>query len=174
MRISFTSLKVSIAGAKLSHLVKKNRVWDHGSMLEQAKAVFIQLQKFREKGDETTVKKYLTTHGYELFKDNMDIKSKQEKAFLHTQADLQGIDIIKVHERKKKEPDQFVALIKGKHRIFTRNSEDKTTATQLINYKEVEFKEKWVFVLEGDWWLLDEMKNHKEIKRDEIIRFIQL
>lgn len=159
MRISFTSLKVSIAGAKLSHLVKKNRAWDHGSMVEQVKAVFMQLQKFRTKADDTTVKKYLTTYGYELFKHNIEAEPKPGKAFLHTQTDLQDIDIIEVHEGKKNQPDHFVALIKGRQRVFIRNNEDKTTNGQLINYKEVEFKVKWFFVLEGEWWLLNEMKN---------------
>lgn len=159
MRISFTSLKVSIAGAKLSHLVKKNRAWDHGSMVEQVKAVFMQVQKFRIKGDESTVKKYLTTKGYDLFKHNMGTEPEPGEIFLHTQTDLRDIDIIEVHERKKNQPDHFVALIKGRQKIFTRNNENKTAAAQLINYKEVEFKVKWFFVLEGEWWLLNEMKN---------------
>lgn len=159
MRISFTSLKVSIAGAKLSHLVKKNRAWDHGSMVEQVKAAFMQLQKFRTKADEATVKKYLTIHGYELLKHNIETEPKPREAFLHTQADLKDIDIIEVHEGKKNKPDLFVALIKGKQKIFIRNNEDQTTTGQLINYKEVEFKVKWFFVLEGEWWLLNEMKN---------------
>ena len=86
MRISFTSIKVSIAGAKLSHLVKKNRVWDHGSMVEQVKAVFMQLQKFIAKGDEATIKKYLTAHGYELFKHKIETEPNADKIFFKTPA----------------------------------------------------------------------------------------
>jgi hypothetical protein len=119
----------------------------------------MQLQKFRTKADETTVKKYLTTHGYELFKHNLETEPKTGQTFLHAQTDLKDIDIIEVHEGKKNQPDHFVALIKGKQKVFTRNNEIKIATGQLINFKEVEFKEKWFFVLEGEWWLLNEMKN---------------
>lgn len=159
MRISFTSIKISIAGAKLSHLVKKNRVWDHGSMVEQVKAVFMQLQKFRAKGDEVTIKKYLTAHGYELFKHKIDTEPNNDKIFFKAQADLQDIDIIEVHEGKKTQRDCFVALIKARQKLFSRTIDSKVSTAQVINYKEVEFKLKCFFVLEGEWWLLDEIEN---------------
>jgi hypothetical protein len=40
MKLSWYGLKISIAGAKLSHLVQKDKIWDHGSMTEQVKTTF--------------------------------------------------------------------------------------------------------------------------------------
>ena len=40
MKISWTSLKISLAGARLSHLVQKDKIWDHGCMAEQARIIF--------------------------------------------------------------------------------------------------------------------------------------
>ena len=37
--------EISITGAKLSHLVQKDKIWDHGSMAEQTKIIFYIVQK---------------------------------------------------------------------------------------------------------------------------------
>ena len=40
MKLSWYGLRISIADAKLSHLVQKNKIWDHGIMIEQMKMIF--------------------------------------------------------------------------------------------------------------------------------------
>jgi hypothetical protein len=64
MKLSWNNIKISIAGARLSHLVQKNKVWDHGSMVEQVRTVFIYLKKAFLKNDLTVVKKCMTPEGY--------------------------------------------------------------------------------------------------------------
>ena len=48
-------MKTSIAGAKLSHLVLKDRIWDHGSMVElpedQAQEVLKLVDKLEQDED---------------------------------------------------------------------------------------------------------------------------
>jgi hypothetical protein len=68
MKLSWNSLKISIAGAKLTHLVKKDQAWDHGSMIEQVKIIFQLLQKVKSKGESQLIKKYMTISGYERLK----------------------------------------------------------------------------------------------------------
>ena len=48
MKFSWTSLKIYIAGAKLSHLVQKDRIWDHRGMAEQARIIFYLVQKAKD------------------------------------------------------------------------------------------------------------------------------
>jgi predicted lipid-binding transport protein (Tim44 family) len=65
MKLSWNSLKISIAGAKLSHLVQKDKIWDHGSMAEQARIVFYLVQKTMINGNMDSLKKYLTASCFE-------------------------------------------------------------------------------------------------------------
>jgi PDZ domain-containing secreted protein len=153
MKISWTSLKVSIAGAKLSHLVERDKIWDHGSMTEQVKAIFYQVEKAKKKGEAELVRKYLSEKGFnqltKLFKTFYTDPSLSKNAIL-TQ-----ISIIDVNAQTTKSPDRFTAFIKGK-----RNSAD---VIALDRTKKEEpaienFSEKWFFVRQGEWWVLDEMK----------------
>ena len=59
MKISWNSLKISIAGAKLSHLVQKDKAWDHGSMVEQVRTVAVFLKKSFYRNDPDIIKKCL-------------------------------------------------------------------------------------------------------------------
>ena len=49
MKFSLIGIKISIAGAKLSHLALKDKIWDYGSMVEQVKTVFMQIEKAKKK-----------------------------------------------------------------------------------------------------------------------------
>ena len=80
MKISWTSLKVSIAGAKLSHLVQEDKIWDHGSMTEQARIAFHVVVKATNSANSDLLKKYCTVSCLQKFKAAMnDKKRKQEK-----------------------------------------------------------------------------------------------
>jgi len=151
IKLSWNSLKISIAGAKLSHLVQKDKIWDHGSMTEQAKNIFYQVEKARHKKDAEIVKKYLTLNGFEKLKAEID-GFENERSFLKNSV-LTEIFIIHVTPGKKQRPDSFKALIKGKRK----------TANDLIpletgNYGIENFSEEWFFIRQGEWWLLDGIK----------------
>lgn len=142
MKISFTSLKVSIAGAKLSHLVQKDKIWDHGTMVEQVKNIFYKIEKAKSKSDPQLVKKNMTREAYlELVQF---IHTRPEKS-ISKNAILTEVSIIEVKEKNHKSPDRFTALLKGKRKHDEGNS--------IIN-----FLQHWQFIREGDWWLLEEMK----------------
>ena len=72
MQSIWYSIKISIAGAKLSHLVQKDQIWDHGSMIEQVRSVFYQLQKATAMADTEIVRKYVTIPGYESIKEQIE------------------------------------------------------------------------------------------------------
>ena len=77
MRISFTSLKVSIAGAKLSHLVQKDKIWDHGSMAEQARIIFFLVQKAKSNVEIESLKKYCSISCFEKIRVRMNEEGRQ-------------------------------------------------------------------------------------------------
>src|SRR6266536_5297959 len=127
MKLSWNSLKISIAGAKLSHLVQKDKIWDYGSMTEQVKNVFYQLEKAKNKKDAEVVKKYSTKNGFEKLK--WDIEALKKSGSFFKNSVLTEISIIHVRPGKKEKPDRFKALIKGKRK----NSED-LIPVELNNY----------------------------------------
>src|SRR5438034_5975116 len=139
MKLSWNSLKISIAGAKLSHLVQKDKIWDHGSMTEQAKNIFYQVEKARHKKDTETIKKYLTPGGFEKLK--VEISGfKNARSFLKNSV-LTEIFIIRVTPGKKQKPDSFTALVKGK-----RKTEEDLIPVDVGNYGIENFSEQWFFV----------------------------
>ena len=144
MKITWNSLRISIAGARLSHLVQKDKIWDHGSMTEQVKSVFYRVEKAKNKRDAETVRKYASAKAFEqmeqLIMRGHDIRNNFKNSV------LTEVSIIKVSTRKNEKPDRFVALIKGKRKS------DKNPGID-------NFSERWFFVRQGDWWLLDGM-NH--------------
>jgi predicted lipid-binding transport protein (Tim44 family) len=148
MKISWTSLKVSVAGAKLSHLVQKDSIWDHGSMIEQVKIIFYQLEKAKNKRETDGVKKYLTTNAFEKLK--MEIEASRTTRSFFKDSVLTEISIVQVSRAKKEKPDGFTALIKGKRKL-----RDELIVLEKKNYGVENFYEKWKFVRHGDWWLLD-------------------
>jgi hypothetical protein len=151
MKISWTSLKVSIAGAKLSHLVQKDKIWDHGSMVEQVRNIFYIMERARNSDETDTIKKCLTTNGFEKFKSQLKV-FETSRSFNKT-AVIMEIAIVQVTPAKKQKPDGFVALIKGKRKA----SED-FIPLELTNYGIENFSEEWFFIRQGEWWLLDAIK----------------
>ena len=71
MKFSWTDFKISIAGAKLSHLVQKDRIWDHGSMAEQTRIIFYLVQKAKASGNMELLKKQCTISCFEKLKTEL-------------------------------------------------------------------------------------------------------
>ena len=142
MKLSWTSFKISVAGARLSHLVQKDKIWDHGTMVEQVKNLFYKMEKAKHRADPEFVRRNVTEKAYlQLIRSFQSNTGKS--AFGN--GILGEISIIEVKEKHNKTPDRFTALIKGKQRGAKGNS--------ILN-----FSVRWQFIREGDWWLLDAMK----------------
>ena len=157
MKLSWTSLKISIAGAKLSHLVKKDRAWDHGSMVEQVRIIFQLLRKVKSKGESQLIKKYMTISGYEKLKKNIEIIQLTDHMPMSGDVELTDAAIIEVHEATLTKPDNFLALVKGR---------DASQLTGLRNYGVHDFTEEWFFIRQGEWWLLDDIKVKRSLLKN--------
>ena len=138
MKLSWTSLKISIAGAKLSHLVQKDKIWDHGSMAEQARIIFYLVHKAKATGNIESLKKQCTISCFEKLKSEMEPRHDQKSSFIKSPV-IKEIAIIDVLPGKNNKPDMFCAMIKGE-------SKDDTLE---------KFKVECAFVRQGEWWLLD-------------------
>ena len=146
MKLSWTSLKISIAGAKLSHLVQKDKIWDHGSMAEQARIIFYLVQKAKATGNIESLKKQCSVSCFEKLK--IDTKYGEDpKSPLLTNPVIKEIAIIEVQPGKKNKPDMFCALIRG----------------CLKDVPSEKFTTQGSFIRQGDWWLLDQIKTKKFI-----------
>jgi len=140
MKLSWTSLKISIAGAKLSHLVQKDKIWDHGSMAEQARIIFYLVYKAKANGNVESLRKQCAVSCFEKLK--MDDRIDHKSSLMVTPI-IKEIAIIDVQPGKNNKPDMFCAMIKG---------ESKDDPLE-------KFKAECVFVRQGEWWLLNEIKN---------------
>jgi predicted lipid-binding transport protein (Tim44 family) len=158
MKLLWDSLKISIAGAKLTHLVQKDKIWDHGSMVEQAKTIFFKVKRIKNNGNVDDLKKYLTESCYEKIKQELDVLEKNGKAWVIKNLLIKEVSIIEVNVAKNKNPDCFTAMIKA---IGIEFISDKKNVTELINYSDKirNFSEQWSFVRQGEWWLLDGIKS---------------
>jgi predicted lipid-binding transport protein (Tim44 family) len=159
MKLSWNSLKISVAGAKLSHLVQKDIIWDHGSMVEQVKMVYYKLKRIKNNGTADDVKKYLTLTCFEKLKKELDDLETNGKKWVIKNLVIKEASVIEVSQGKNNKPDCFTALLKVMGVEFIA---DKGEAKELINYSDRvrNFSEQWSFVRQGDWWVLDRM-NHK-------------
>lgn len=148
MQLSWNGIKISIAGARLSHLVQKDGVWDYGSMIEQVKTVFMQMEKAKKKDQFEFLRKYMTIKGYECFRKKISGSNSEANENV-----LGTVSILEVHVRNKHFPDRFCALIKGtkKQLVNTIDSHNRNRISE-------NFSEQWLFLRQGDWWLLDKMK----------------
>ena len=142
MKLSWTSLKISIAGAKLSHLVQKDKIWDHGSMAEQARIIFYLVHKAKASGNIESLKKQCTISCFEKLKAEID-ERKYKRTVLKNPI-IKELAVIEVSPGKNNRPDMFAAIIKG-------------IAKDEVDDIE-EFSAVWSFVRQGEWWLLDKMK----------------
>lgn len=144
MKFSWTSLKISIAGAKLSHLVQKDKIWDHGSMAEQARIIFYLVYKAKASGNIESLKKQCSVACFGKLKNAIDGSDLQQSSFIINPV-IKEIAIINVQPGKKTKPDMFSALIKGVYK------EDESN----------EFQTECTFIRQGDWWLLDDIRKGK-------------
>jgi hypothetical protein len=142
MKLSWTSFKISVTGARLSHLVQKDKIWDHGTMVEQVKNIFYKMEKAEQRSDAGLVKRNVTEKAYLELVHSFQTKMGKP---VFSAGMLGEVSIIKIKEKSNKTPDGFTALIKGKQRSAKGNS-------------ILSFSRRWHFIREGDWWLLDQME----------------
>lgn len=148
MKFSWKSFKISISGAKLSHLVQKDKIWDHGTMVELVRIIFWQVQKVKREGETEMLKKFMTEPGYQAF-----VSESGLSAMNNMKASIKEVAIIDVSPGKNKKPDRFTALL---------NCSEMVPVTGTNEYdRQHEFSEKWCFVRQGDWWLLDNIVKQK-------------
>ena len=154
MKLSWNSIKVSIAGAKLSHLVQKDKIWDHGTMIEQVKMIFFKVQRAKNAGEIADLKKHLTIVSFEKVEKEMKDLEKKGKMWVIKNPVIKEVAIIEVHPAKNNKPDNFIALLKGKGIFFIA---DKNKSNGLIDHSDHihDFSIKWDFIRQGDWWLLN-------------------
>lgn len=147
MHLSWNSLKISYAGARISHLAQKDAIWDFGSMIEQVKTIFMQIEKARKNGQPEFLKKYMTHNGYDSISKKMfDSWSRPGELI------LDKVAILEVHVKNKHLPDRFCALIKVR-RIMKEGADLSTRKAGSQN-----FSEHWMFHRQGDWWALHYLK----------------
>ena len=147
MKLSWTSIKISIAGAKLSHLVQKDKIWDHGSMAEQARIIFYLVHKAKVNGSIESLKKQCSVSCFEKIKDELDDEKRNPMIMIPV---IKELAIVDVQQGKNNRPDMFYALIKYhlKEAFDGGGSIDQNK----------EFMTKWCFVRQGEWWLLNGIK----------------
>jgi len=152
MKLSWNSLRISFAGARISHLVQKDKIWDHGTMIEQVKVVFVQLQKVIRYNDPGLIKKYTSVVGFHQIMELVDrLQNEIDDKPIY---ELNEVNIIAATKGKNSRPDCFKALIKGR----------KTTAGlySVAQGKQSGFKTEWTFIRQGNWWVLDSIKSIKK------------
>lgn len=149
MKLSWTGLKVSIAGAKLSHLVQKDKIWDHGSMTEQVRIIFYLVQKAKNNGNIESLKKYMTISCFEKLVKQFGRLKEHDNCLTIENPVITELAVISVHPGKNK-PDMFTALIKG----YNRKTNDERYDNEDHSNK---FSEEWAFIRQGQWWVLDEI-----------------
>ena len=113
MKISWNSIKISIAGAKLTHLVQKDRIWDHGSMIEQARNIFLKVKKAKDNGHIEDLKKFLTARCYEKLQQEGDALNKTGKKWVIKNALVKEIAVIEVSKGNENRPDLFHSVDKS-------------------------------------------------------------
>ena len=148
MKLSWTSIKVSIAGAKLSHLVQKDKIWDHGSMAEQARLIFYLVHKAKSTGNINSLKKQCSAACVEKIEAEIDKDENDSPLILFPV--IKKLAIIEVQPGRSNKPDMFCSLIKY-HLKETLNG------FETIDHNK-EFITKWCFIRQGDWWILDQIR----------------
>ncbi len=146
MKNPWTRFKISIAGAKLSHLVQKDKIWDHGSMAEQARIIFYLVQKAVSNENIESLKKHCTISCFEKIKTGMNEEGRHQETLIKNPI-VKEIAVTEVNPGKNNKPDMFTALIKGVSKDTTMHNEYGS-----------EFSATYIFARQGEWWLLDSMK----------------
>lgn len=148
MKLSWTNLKISIAGAKLSHLVQKDKIWDHGSMAEQARIIFYLVHKAKASGNIESLKKQCSASCFEKIKAETD-GDVHESSMIMSPV-IKELAIVDVQQGKNNKPDTFCSLIKY-------HVKETFDGNELIDHSK-EFLSKWCFIRQGEWWLLNGIK----------------
>ena len=148
MKFSWTSLKISIAGAKLSHLVQKDRIWDHGSMAEQARIIYYLVLKAGANGNIESLKKQCSASCFERLKNELEGSERNRSTTMNSV--IKELAIIDVQPGRNNKPDKFCAMIMG-------YSKDES-AIEFETGRSQKFVAKWSFIRQGDWWVLDEIR----------------
>jgi hypothetical protein len=148
MKLSWTSLKISIAGAKLSHLVQKDRIWDHGSMAEQARMIFCMVHKAKANGNIDSLKKQCSVSCFEKFRDEVNNKEKSTSTAISPV--IKELAIVNVQQGKNNKPDMFCSMIW--YHLNEAYGDDKKPD------QKKELKTQCWFIRQGDWWLLNKIK----------------
>ena len=151
-------MKISVAGARLSHLVQEDKIWDHGSMIEQVKMVFFKLKKAKANRNIQDLRKYVTVGCYETLQKEMDQLNQVGKKWIIKNEMIKEVAVLEVSTRRNNKPDCFTALIKS---IGIQLIADINVTEQLINYSDRvrNFSEQWSFIRQGDWWVLDKIRS---------------
>jgi hypothetical protein len=145
MKFFLESIRISIAGARLSHLVQKDRIWDHGSMTEQARIIFCLVHKSKSNGNIESLKKCVTNSYFEKLVTEMN---KAQNIFWQSEEPMiTELAVIEVSLRKIHRPEMFVAVIKG-------HSKTKAISPGKVD-QPAKFSMHWRFVRQGEWWMLD-------------------
>jgi predicted lipid-binding transport protein (Tim44 family) len=157
MKLSWTSFKISVAGARLSHLVQKDKIWDHGTMVEQVRNIFYKIEKAKASGHIEELKRFITPRCYERLKKEFDDLGRKGKKWIVKNAMIKEIAVIEVAKGNERRPDCFTALIKAMGIQFIA---DTKATNEMVDYSNHvrNFSEQWSFIRQGDWWALNEMK----------------
>ncbi|HEV8273932.1 MAG TPA: hypothetical protein VGQ04_21615 [Chitinophagaceae bacterium] len=151
MKLFWTSIKISIAGAKLSHLVQKDKIWDHGSMAEQARIIFYLVQKALINGNIDMIEKYMTASCFEKLQREMNQTGDVNKVFGIKEPVIKELAVIEVYPAKNNKSDRFTAIIKVDTKI----------KNEMVDNDHLkQFSVRWSFIRQGDWWLLDRIEWH--------------
>lgn len=129
-------LRISMAGARLSHLVQEDGIWDHGTMIEHVRTVFLLLQKAAFGNRQDNLAGYLTATAW-------DRREQDPLLYDVSEQKLVQIYIIDIRHGKKRK-DGFTALVKME-------STDMPAAAKQL-------QQHWYFIQERGWWLLDHIK----------------
>lgn len=159
MKLSWNNLKISIAGARLSHLVQRDKIWDHGSMIEQVRTVFVYLKKAFLKNDLSIAKKCITSKCFERLSKDLEAANKG----IVINADLISVEIISVFPAKNNHLNKFRTLIK----LSKRRAEVEGMPDVISLYRNFIVEQEWLFVHEGNWWLLDCITQKKSKARSK-------
>ena len=149
MKFSWTNLKITIAGGKLSHLVQKDKIWDHGSMTEQARIIFYLVCKARASDNIELLKKQCSVTCFEMLKRDRNETSGFKKQLIVNPV-IKELAVIDVQPGKKNKPDMFSALIKGVSK----------------DGQGIEFSAQCLFVRQGNWWLLETIRTNVSVLKD--------
>lgn len=152
MKFSLESIKISIAGAKLSHLVQKDKIWDHGSMTEQARIIFYLVQKTKSNGNIESLKKYMTISCFEKLQKQVDEFEEHDMSWQTENPVITELAVISVQPGKNNRPDMFTALIKGHSRRAGQEQHGNADHSD-------KFSTEWSFVRQGEWWMLYEIRS---------------